>query len=318
MQLFFNFPRSSWQSQCLRPLLIGVAALFMLSSCSVLPKDPRISQSADNPNALLGLPSSATSFNANDYLISRPQYVLSYNRSKAIPNWASWQLNQTWLGSRPRIPFEPDQTLPSSWEKVSPNDYTGSGFDRGHVVPAADRNKTADDSRAVFLMTNIFPQAPDNNQGPWAQLESYCRDLVAQGKELYIVAGGAGEGGTGEKGTKGTIAQGQVSVPAFTWKVVVVSDRPGSGQAGITKQTRVIAVILPNKQGINSVNWREYRTSVNQVEELTGYDLLSNIPELIQEAIEAKTDAMPVQPPLKIPTKAPIKTPVKQPVGKPN
>lgn len=200
MQLFFNFPRSSWQSQCLRPLLIGVAALFMLSSCSVLPKDPRISQSADNPNALLGLPSSATSFNANDYLISRPQYVLSYNRSKAIPNWASWQLNQTWLGSRPRIPFEPDQTLPSSWEKVSPNDYTGSGFDRGHVVPAADRNKTADDSRAVFLMTNIFPQAPDNNQGPWAQLESYCRDLVAQGKELYIVAGGRRRGG--EQGKK--------------------------------------------------------------------------------------------------------------------
>ena len=317
-----QFSRSSWRFQHLRPVLIGIAAIgiaaLLLSSCSLLLKDPRVSQSDRNPNALLGLPSSATSFNANDYLINRSQYVMSYNRSKAIPNWASWQLNQSWLGSRPRIPFEPDDTLPSGWEKVVPNDYTGSGFDRGHVVPAADRNKTAEDSKAVFLMTNIFPQAPDNNQGPWAQLESYCRDLVAQGKELYIVAGGAGEGGKGEKGVKGAIAQGKVSVPASTWKVVLVSDRPGSGLAGITEQTRVIAVIMPNQQGIKDTSWREYRRSVDQVEELTGYDLFSNIPELIQEAIEAKTDAnLPVKLPVKKPVRRSAKPPVKQPVGTP-
>ncbi len=317
-----QFSRSSWRFRHLRPVLIGIAAIgiaaLLLSSCSLLLKDPRVGQSDRNPNALLGLPSSATSFNANDYLINRSQYVMSYNRSKAIPNWASWQLNQSWLGSHPRIPFEPDDTLPSGWEKVVPNDYTGSGFDRGHVVPAADRNKTAEDSKAVFLMTNIFPQAPDNNQGPWAQLESYCRDLVAQGKELYIVAGGAGEGGKGEKGVKGAIAQGKVSVPASTWKVVLVSDRPGSGLAGITEQTRVIAVIMPNQQGIKNTSWREYRRSVDQVEELTGYDLFSNIPELIQTAIEAKTDAnLPVKLPVKKPVRRPAKPPVKQPVGTP-
>lgn len=311
MHQFFGFHRGSWHSQYIRPLLIGVAVLLLLSSCSLLLKDQKVSQSARNPNALLGLPSSATSFNANDYLINRPQYVMSYNRSKAIPNWASWQLNQNWLGSRPRIPFEPDNTLPSGWEKVIPNDYTGSGFDRGHVVPAADRNKTADDSSAVFLMTNIFPQAPDNNQGPWAQLESYCRDLAAQGKELYIVAGGAGEGGTGEKGGRGTIAKGKVSVPASTWKVIVVSDRPGSGIAGITERSRVIAVIMPNKQGIEAINWRDYRRSVDQVEELTGYDLFSNIPELVQNAIEARTDTnLPVKLPVKLPAKLPVKKPV--------
>lgn len=271
----------------------------MLSSCSLLLEDQTVSQSDRNPNVLLGLPSKATSFNANDYLINRSQYVMSYNRSKAIPNWASWQLNENWLGSRPRIPFEPDNTLPSGWERVVPDDYTGSGFDRGHLVPAADRNKTAEDSKAVFLMSNIFPQAPDNNRGPWAQLESYCRELVAQGKELYIVAGGAGEGGTGEKGAQGTIAQGKVSVPAFTWKVVLVNDRPDLGIAGITKQTRVIAIVMPNKQGIEATNWREYRRSVDQVEELTGYDLFSNIPSPVQKAIEAKAD-------INLPVKLPV------------
>jgi len=316
-----QFSQGSWRFQYLRPVLIGtaaigIAALLMLSSCSLLLQDPRVTQSDRNPNALLGLPSSATSFNANDYLINRSQYVMSYNRSKAIPNWASWQLNQNWLGNHPRIPFAPDNTLPSGWETVIPDDYTGSGFDRGHVVPAADRNKTAEDSKAVFLMTNIFPQAPDNNQGPWAQLENYCRDLVAQGKELYIVAGGAGEGGEGEKGVKRSIAQSKVSVPASTWKVILVSDRPGLGIAGITERTRVIAVIMPNQQGIKTTSWREYRRSVDQVEELTGYDLFSNVPELVQAAIEAKTDAnLPVKPPVKIPARLPAKPPIRQPVG---
>jgi endonuclease G, mitochondrial len=282
MHLFSHSVRRSWSS--LHLSLVCLVAL-LLSGCSLLQ-----TQTVNNPNALLGLPSQATSFNANDYLIDRPQYVLSYNRSKAIPNWASWQLNSGWLGNRPRIPFEPDNALPSGWEKVIPDDYTGSGFDRGHVVPAADRNKTAADSQAVFWMTNILPQAPDNNRGPWEQLESYCRDLVAQGKELYIVAGGAGEGGTGEKGRKNTLSRISISVPASTWKVVLVNDRPGAGIAGITEQTRIIAVIMPNKQGISENDWRDYRVSVDQVEALTGYDFFSHVPQSIQSTIEAKTD----------------------------
>jgi endonuclease G, mitochondrial len=274
------------QVRFVRPLLLCMVALLSLAGCSLLVDRP-----VTNPNALFGLPSNATRFNSNDYLIDRPQYVMSYNRSKEIPNWVSWQLNRDWLGDRPRPPFEPDTNLPNGWEQVKPNDYTGSGFDRGHVVPAADRNDTALDSKAVFLMTNILPQAPDNNQGPWEGLESYCRQLVGQGKELYIVAGGAGEGGTGDKGKKGAIAKGKISVPASTWKVVVVTDQPSSGLAGVTDKTRVIAVIMPNKQGIKEENWRDYRVSVDQVEELTGYDLLPNVAKSIQDAIEAKTDS---------------------------
>jgi endonuclease G, mitochondrial len=272
----------------LSPLLLCL--LLTLTGCSALLGDPAVTQSANNPNALLGLPSAATSFNANDYLISRPQYVLSYNRTKEIPNWASWQLNAEWLGSRPRRSFQPDTSLPSGWEQVNPNDYTGSGFDRGHMVPAADRNRTEADSEAVFLMTNILPQAPDNNQGPWEGLESYCRQLVGQGKELFIIAGGAGEGGQGEKGRRGEINRGKITVPASMWKVVVVSDRPGSGIAGINDKTRVIAVIMPNKQGIKEEAWRSYRVAVDEVEALTGYDLLAKLPPAVQEAIEAKTD----------------------------
>jgi endonuclease G, mitochondrial len=266
-----------------------------LTQAPTLQKPPQARPAATNqtsPHLLLGNPSAAVSNTANpdNYLIVRPQYAMSYNRSRAITNWTAWQLNKNWLGSLPRPGFTPDTTLPKGWYQVRPNDYNGSGFDRGHMVPAADRNKTEANSKAVFLMTNIIPQAPDNNQGPWEKLESYSRELVKQGKELYIYAGSSGTGGTGKNGAKTTIANGKVTVPSRTWKIVVVLDKPGLGLNGITAKTRVIAVDMPNKQGIKNDNWTKYRTSVDKLEQLTGYDFLSNVSPNIQEVIESKVD----------------------------
>lgn len=263
-----------------------ICVVLLLLSCTTLLNPNAAGRSS--PHLLLGKPSPATLFNANDYLVIRPQYALAYSRDKGIPNWASWQLNQAWLGDLPRPEFEPDLSLPRGWHQVNPSDYTGSGFDRGHLIPAADRNKTAADSKSVFLMSNIFPQAPDNNQGPWEKLESYCRKLVRQGKELYIVAGSAGIGGTGMKGKRTTLAQGAVTVPSAFWKIVVVLDRPGLTLDSITETTPIIAVLMPNQQGIKETSWTSYRTSIDAIEQLTGYDFLSNLAEPIQSVLEAK------------------------------
>lgn len=246
---------------------------------------PSLSQNPSNSVHLtLGNPSNASSINSNDYLMQKPQYALSYNNSKAIPNWVSWQLNKSWLGNAPRQNnFRPDDTLPSSWYHVKSSDYTNSGYDKGHMTPSADRNKTVADNSATFLMTNILPQSPDNNQGPWADLEDYCRELVnKQNQELYIISGGYG--------TKGKIAKEKVTVPANTWKVIVVLDRPGLGVKGVTSSTRVIAVVMPNSQGIRNKNWKTYRTTVRKIESATRYNLLSNVPASIQNVIENKVD----------------------------
>ncbi len=277
-----KFGQRLWQ----RLGILGLAIL--LSSCTMLLNPASIGQ--DSPHLLLGNPSGATIFNAKNYLISRPQYALSYNRDKGIPNWASWQLNQNWLGQLPRPPFAPDASLPSGWYQVQPRDYTGTGFDRGHLIPAADRNRSETDSKSVFLMTNILPQAPDNNQGPWERLESYCRELARQGKELYIIAGGYGEGGIGLKGKRTAIAAGKITVPDQLWKIVVVMDRPGLGVESLKTETPVIAVIMPNQQGIKEMAWKSYRTSIDAIEQLTGYDFLTTVPEPIQSVLEAKAN----------------------------
>jgi endonuclease G, mitochondrial len=238
-----------------------------------------------NVNLALGNPSNARSDRnqPDNYLIQRPQYALSYNNSKHIPNWVSWQLTPAWLGPVPRSnDFRPDDSLPEGWVRVSPADYTGSGYDRGHMTPAGDRGHTPEDNSATFLMTNIVPQAPDNNRGPWEALESYCRYLVKQGKELYIVSGGYGE--------KKRLARTQVVVPSHVWKVVLVLDQPQRGLDGVTENTRAIAVDMPNEQGIKDTRWTTYRVTVQDLEAKTGYSFLSNLPTAVQQRLKARRD----------------------------
>ncbi|WP_373542607.1 DNA/RNA non-specific endonuclease [Chamaesiphon sp.] len=255
-----------------------------------------------NINLLMGNPSQATSSpsNSENYAIFRPQYALSYSKQKGIPNWVSWELNESWLGDARRVgKFAPDSDLPADWERVKPSDYTGSGFDRGHMTNSEDRSRSPDDNIQTFLMTNIIPQAPDNNQGPWVQLENYCRELVRSGKELFIVAGGYGQGGIGKNGLRATVGQGKVLVPAVTWKVILVLDRPNVGVAGVDRNTRTIAIVIPNKQGIKFEPWQQYRTSVQEVEKLTGYNFFTSVPPDIRQVITAKIDVVESTAPLR-------------------
>jgi endonuclease G len=251
------------------------------------PRDPAVHLTMGNPS------NAATDVaNPTNYLMLKPQYVLSYHRDRGTANWVSWHLDSSWLGTTPRQDdFRNDTTLPAGWYQVQNNDYSGSGFDRGHHTPSADRTFSVPENSSTFLMTNMMPQAPDNNSGPWGDLESYCRTLVAQGNELYIIAGGAGVGGSGDNGgTTNTIAAGRVTVPSVTWKVIIVLPVGDNDVDRVYKTTRVIAVIMPNTNAIGTTPWRNFRTSVDRVEGLTGFNFFSNVRPQIENLIERKID----------------------------
>lgn len=241
----------------------------------------------DDDPLLLGNPSGATSSvaNENNYLMAKPQYTLSYNRSRGGANWVGWRLDSTWItGAADRQDdFRPDPALPADWYRVMPEDYTGQGYDRGHMTPSGDRTRSVADNSATFLMTNILPQLAANNQGPWNDFENYLRSLAREGNELYIFSGGAG--------TAGTIAGGKVTVPLVTWKVVVVIPNGVNDLQRISKATRTIGIIVSNQAPVNiSAPWRNFRVSVNEVENLTGYNFFSNVPKITQEIIERRKD----------------------------
>lgn len=242
-----------------------------------------------NPNLKAGNPSKATTniANVDNYLMVKPQYVLSYNKSRNLANWSSWQLNKSWMGEAKRQNnFRPDPDLPKGWFRVATKEYNGSGFDRGHLVNSEDRGQSVETNSSTFLTTNLVPQAPDNNQGVWVQLEEDSRDLARQGKELYIIAGGHGTGGEGKNGFASQL-KGKVAVPATMWKVILVLDDPSKGLAGVNSLTRTIAVIMPNKQGRNG-KWQDFCATVGDVQKLTGYDFFSNVAPNIQKQIESK------------------------------
>ncbi|HPF92623.1 MAG TPA: DNA/RNA non-specific endonuclease [Tenuifilaceae bacterium] len=253
------------------------------------------SPTRDN-NMALGNPSGATTStsNSNNYLMVKTQYALSYNNSKKTSNWVSWHLSEAWLGNTPRQDnFRADYALPSSWIKVGGSDYSGSGFDRGHMCPSADRNGSVADNSATFLMTNMIPQSPKNNQITWAALENYCRDLVSQGNELYIISGPWGQGGTGSNGYYSSISSKNITVPSYTWKIIVVLPVGTNDVARINTSTRVIAVWMPNNQTVNSQSWGYYRTTVDYIESKTGYNFISNVSNSIQSVIESQVDNGP-------------------------
>ncbi|MEK6281204.1 MAG: DNA/RNA non-specific endonuclease [Acidobacteriota bacterium] len=242
----------------------------------------------------MGNPSGSAAVSDNNYLMDKPEFTLSYNRSLGTANWVSWHLADEWVGTLERVDtFRADPAVPADWFRVSGFDYVGSGFDRGHMVPNADRDKETSTpiNQATFLMTNIIPQAPDNNQGPWANMEGYLRTQVVGGNEIYIVAGGAGTGGTGSNGAATTIAGGNVTVPAQTWKVALIMPKAtGDDVARVSCSTRTLAVIMPNVQGIRNDDWQDYITTVDAVEALTGYDFFSNLPDAVENCVEAGTN----------------------------
>jgi endonuclease G, mitochondrial len=269
-------------------------ALFLAAWCAAADPLPR---SAQDParNVRFGLPSPARPDPAQreDYLIPRPQYTLSYNAKTKRANWVSWALTKADIGHASRGPFTPDPLLPKGFTRITSQVYNNSGFDRGHMCPAKDRSATQEDCDATFRMTNVVPQSPASNQKGWERLESYCRDLALRGHELDIVCGPHGVGGEGKLGRRDEIGRGRmrVTVPHELWKVILVLPHEG---AEPRKNTRVIAVIMPNDQSVD-FNWAKYRVSAAAVEKLTGYTFFRNVPEDVAAALKDNVDDVEVR-----------------------
>ncbi len=258
-------------------------ALFSITSCKQ--HEP---QQTDNNNMALGNPSGASNSlsNADNYLIDHKYYIESYNRDKGEPNWVSWHLCSSDLGQTDRLNnFRPDETLPDGWYEADNTSYKRTGFDKGHNCPSGDRTSSTDANSATFLMDNIIPQAPNNNEHTWEHLEGYCRNKVKNGNEVYIIMGVYGSGGTGRNGYATTIDNGRINVPAHIWKVAVIIPEGDDDLNRIDEATQVIAIDTPNDNNITN-NWMNYTCTVKSIEAATGYNLLSALPQTVQQTLE--------------------------------
>jgi endonuclease G len=260
-------------------LVLFVTTIVVFDGCKNVeePTDPPISLFFSAPTEL-GVPTDATP--DDDILLRRFQYTLSYNPVLNVANWVSWNEDSAWYGPAPRRDaFVHDPDLPASFTRILDSYYTGSGYDRGHIVGSECRTRNDSDNQSTFYFSNVFPQTPDLNRETWYSLEYYCDSLSKEAnKTLYVMAGGV-------YNTKKRL-KNVVTIPDSCWKVVVVMDR-GSRLRHVTKNTRVIAVMMNNGTYTTANNnWERYRTTVRNIEQQTGYDLLRSVPKDIQEVLE--------------------------------
>lgn len=244
----------------------------------------------DNSNMLFGNPSNATNSAAvtENYLIDKKYYVISYSSARATPNWVSWHLDETNIGTTSRQDnFAAFLGLPTGYYQVQSNSYSGSGFDRGHNCPSADRTSSVEANSSTFLMTNMIPQAPQNNQRAWADLETYLRGEVKKGYEVYTIMGSYGKGGTGSNGYAETINNGKVTVPKRVWKIAIILPTGNSDLLRTNADTRILAVDTPNENALDT-DWKKYITTVDLIEKATGYDFLSKLSADLQKKLQAK------------------------------
>jgi endonuclease G len=265
-------------------------ALLALACAGVVPQPPPlegppppIRPARPGLQVALGIPTDGDP--SDDVVIDERYFVLSYNPRLRVANWVSWRLVEADLGPAPRRDdFHPDQLLPASFPHVGPREYGGSGFDRGHLCPAQDRSSTPEAMTSTFVMTNIQPQRPRLNRGPWERLEVFERALAKQGRQLFIVAGGLFDA------APATIGKG-LAVPRANYKIIVVLE-PGQGPEAVRPETRIYAVRMPNENALQP--WPQYLVTVDQLERESGYDFLTAVPAPMADLVEARRAPPPL------------------------
>lgn len=241
-----------------------------------------------NQNLAFALPDTAET----EIILSRDQYLLSYNKIRRTANYVAWKLESAHIGSSGRsnnfaLDMELEQYLheTSTYRAVDAGDYKGSCFDRGHQVPSADRTDTISNNEKTFLMSNMIPQTAYTNRVVWEHLEQHSRDLVQkQGKKLFIVAGPIFDKPMGAIGP-----EKDIQIPSKNFKLIYVMN-PGQSPGEVDARTPAIAVIMPNMLQNGSTDlsdkkelckpvstsnpdrrdWEKYRTTLSEVERLTG------------------------------------------------
>jgi endonuclease G, mitochondrial len=258
----------------------------------------------DNDPILLGNPTNAVGNHAisYNYLLNHIYWTAGYDDTRGTATWISWHFQSDDIGSTPRQDdFRPDNFLHSSYYLVQHSSYSGSGFDRGHNCPSGDRTSSVSANSSTFYMTNIIPQAPMLNQGPWEGLETYIRNsLVGTSNEAYTIMGNYGSGGVASTSVVQSIDNGHVTVPANIWKVVVVMPKGNNDLTRLSNQTIVLAVNMPNNNTLYNTSgsgkdaWRNYLTSIDVLEQKAiaagvKLDLLTNVPEPVRTVLKSKT-----------------------------
>lgn len=218
-----------------------------------------------------GLDKVVTSPSADEVLIEYKGMNVSFNPWLHIPNWVAWELTRNEAnGTEPRAErFACDESVAGC---PSPKDYLRSGYDRGHMAPAADMKWDAEAMEQSFFMTNICPQAKSLNTGSWKKLEDKCRTWAEIDSAITIVCGPIITDNLNKH-----IGDSKVAVPQRFFKVII---------SPYANPPRGIGFIMPNGKAKGGI--QACAVTIDSVEAVTGHDFFSALPDDIENDIESQ------------------------------
>lgn len=246
------------------PILIRKAVsvcLLLLFTVAVNSQERRIADMIELP-AYSNVP--------GHQFVRHKTYTLSYDRKHRLPEWVAWMLE----GSNLRLTtykrsdrFTQDPQIDS---KTSPthDDYTNSGYDRGHMCPAGDNAWSKQAMEESFYTSNICPQKNILNNGTWKQLEEKSRKWAHRYGRIYIVCGPVIP-----KSAKKQI--GKITIPYFFFKAILRIDKDGS--------YHMIGYLFSQENDFKPV-------TIDEIEAKTGLDLFHKLPKRIQQKLESRID----------------------------
>lgn len=227
--------------------------------------------SAAEPVQPEGLEIPATDKGTRGIILKRTGYTVSYNKETLLPNWVAWQLTAEHTegpAKRPRKAFHEDEDVPEP--RATDGDYYNSGYDRGHMCPAADNKWSEEAMYESFLFTNMCPQDHGLNIGDWNEMEQACRKWAKKFGSVYIVCGPILY-----KSKHKTIGSNRVVVPEAFFKVVLC----------MTGKPKAIGFIYKNTGGNRPKG--DYVNTVDEVERITGFDFFPSLPDNIEKEVES-------------------------------
>ncbi len=205
-------------------------------------------------------------------IIQHTGYTLSYDAKNKTPQWVAWELtNEETRGKEERTnDFQPDPQVIGT--QVVTFDYSGSGYDRGHMAPAGDMKWSKQAMQESFYMTNICPQDHHLNTEDWNDLEMKSREWARRYGKVYIACGPIYKGIRNEY-----IGEHRVKVPDAFFKVILIDD---------ARKSYALGFLFENKPGERPL--KEYLVSVDEIEKLTGMDFFSILPDEVENRLEAE------------------------------
>ena len=249
---------------------------LMDNSYSKVPNATSKTVNGNDTQWTITLSKAVTGKKSQGMMLEKTGYVSYFNYDRNNPDWVAWELTASEAKGRldrKGYLFIPDEKLPKE-NRVAHYDYKKSRYDRGHMCPAGDMKWSAAAMHDCFYMSNVCPQDHELNQGSWEHLESACRRWASKMGSIYIVCGPIYNSKTPEY----IGIDHRVAVPDAFFKVVV-SLKKGNEKG--------IAFYYENTDRNQSLTTAV--RSIDQIEKMTKFDFFSELPNNVENRIEAET-----------------------------